>query len=187
MIMKKIITITSLILFSLSASAAEVVAWKIIPTQSKIDFKVSQDGSNIVGYFKKFDGKINFDKNQLAKSNVAIDIDMSSIVVSLAEAGGTVQSPEWLSAKAFPKATFVTDKFSSKGKSFRADGILTIKGKSVPTSLEFSFEEPSANKSRATGKVIIKRSAFGVGNSDVKKANGVQDEVEVSFVVNAEK
>jgi polyisoprenoid-binding protein YceI len=62
--MKKIITITSLILFSLSASAAEVVAWKIIPTQSKIDFKVSQDGSNIVGYFKKFDGKINFDKKQ---------------------------------------------------------------------------------------------------------------------------
>lgn len=186
-IMKKLITITSLFLFSLSAFAADVASWKIIPTQSKIDFKVSQDGSNIVGYFKKFDGKINFDKNQLAKSKVAIDVDMSSVAVSLAEAGGTVQSPEWLSVKAFPKATFVADKFTSKGKSFRADGILTIKEKAVPTSLEFSFEEPSTNKARATGKVIIKRSSFGIGNSDVKKANGVGDEVEISFVVNAEK
>ncbi len=185
--MKKLITITSLFLFSLSASAADVTSWKIVPDQSKIDFKVSQDGSNIIGYFKKFDGKINFDKNQLSKSKVAIDIDMSSITVSLAEASGTVQSPEWLSVKAFPKATFVAEKFSSKGKYFLADGTLTIKGKSVPTSLEFSFEEPASNKAKATGKVIIKRSAFGVGNSDVKKANGVQDNVEVSFVVNAEK
>ncbi len=118
---------------------------------------------------------------------MAIDIDVTSVVVSLAEANGAVQSPEWLSAKAFPKATFTAEKFSAQGKNFRADGNLTIKGKTVPATLEFAFEESAPNKARATGKTIIKRNDFAVGNSDVKKANGVEDSIEVSFVVNAEK
>lgn len=185
--MKKLLTIFTAFYFTTSAFAADATAWKIAPTQSKLSFKVKQGGSDLVGYFKKFDGKINFDKNQLAKSKVAIDIDVSSVVVSLAEANGAVQSPEWLSAKAFPKATFTAEKFSAQGKNFRADGNLTIKGKTVPTTLEFVFEESAPNKARATGKTIIKRSAFAIGNSDVKKANGVEDAIEVSFVVNAEK
>ena len=188
--MKKLLTIFTAFYFTTSAFAADVTAWKIAPTQSKVSFKVKQDGADLVGYFKKFDGKINFDKNQLAKSKVAIDIDVSSVVVSLAEAHGAVQSPEWLSAKAFPKATFTAEKFSAQGaqgKYFRAEGNLTIKGKTVPATLEFAFEESAPNKARATGKTTIKRSDFAVGNSDVKKANGVENSIEVSFVVNAEK
>ena len=185
--MKKLFAIFAIFYFTTSAFAADITAWKIVPAQSKISFKVKQDGSDLVGYFKKFDGKINFDKNQLAKSKVAIDIDVTSVVVSLAEANGAVQSPEWLSAKAFPKATFTAEKFSAQDKYFRAEGNLTIKGKTVPATLEFAFEESAPNKARATGRTTIKRSAFAVGNSDVKKANGVEDAVEVSFVVNAEK
>ncbi|MBP7709595.1 MAG: YceI family protein [Rickettsiales bacterium] len=185
--MKKLLTIFAVFYFTTSAFAADVTTWKIVPTQSRIDFKVSQDGSNIVGYFKKFDGKINFDKNQLNKSKVAIEIDTNSVVVSLAEASRTLQNLEWLSTKAFPKATFSAEKFSGSGKNFKADGNLTIKGRTAPASLTFTFEESAPNKAHVVGKTTLKRSAFGVGNSDVKKANGVKDEVEVSFVVNAEK
>jgi polyisoprenoid-binding protein YceI len=72
--MKKFLTIAFTLLFSASVHAAEAPAWKIIPTQSKLNFKVQQDKSDIVGYFKKFDGQINFDKDQLAKSKVVIDV-----------------------------------------------------------------------------------------------------------------
>ncbi len=185
--MKRILITLATLVFATSAQASENLTWKIVPAQSKIEFKVAQDNSIISGSFKKFGGTINFDKAQLAKSKVAIDIDISSIAVSLAEANGTVQSPEWLSTKAFPKATFVADKFSAAGKNFRAEGILTIKGKSVPATLEFAFDEYNATKAHATGKTTIKRSSFAVGNSDVKKANNVKDEVEISFVVSAEK
>jgi polyisoprenoid-binding protein YceI len=185
--MKKILTILAAIFFTTSAQASENLAWKIVPAQSKIEFKVAQDSSTISGSFKKFGGTINFDKAQLNKSKVAIDIDTSSITVSLAEAAGTVQSAEWLSSKSFPKATFVAEKFTAVGKSFRADGNLTLKGKTVPAILEFSFDEYSAAKAHAVGKATIKRSAFAVGNSDVKKANGVKDEIEISFSITAEK
>lgn len=185
--MKIIITALTAILITFTAGAAEVPAWKINPAQSKIEFKVMQDASTITGSFKKFDGKINFDKAQLAKSKVAIDIDITSITLSFADAIATAQSQEWLATKTFPKATFVAEKFSAAKQGFRADGNLTIKGKTVPVVLEFSFDDYSTNKAKAIGKAMIKRSAFGVGNSDVKKANGVKDEIEVSFVLTAEK
>ncbi len=187
--MKRIITALTLILLSSTANtnAAEVPAWKINQTQSKLEFKLIQDSSTITGSFKKFDGKINFDKSHLAKSKVAIDIDTSSLTLSFADAVATAQSTDWLSTKIFPKASFVAAKFSAVGKSFKAEGNLTIKGKTVPAIVEFSFEEYSASKAKAVGKAMIKRSAFGVGNSDVKKANGVKDEIEISFVVVAEK
>jgi polyisoprenoid-binding protein YceI len=69
--MKKILTILSIFLLSISASnAAENVApaWKIDQSKSKIEFKVAQDSSNISGSFKKFSGKINFDPAQLKTS-----------------------------------------------------------------------------------------------------------------------
>lgn len=185
--MKKILITLAAIFISTSTNAADSIAWRIVQDQSKIEFKVSQDSSTISGSFAKFNGRISFDKDRLARSKVIMDIDTSSIIVSLSEAAGTVQSPEWLSTKAFPKATFVAEKFSAKGKSFIADGTLTIKGKSVPTTLEFSFDEYSKNKAHAVGKTTIKRSAFGIGNSDVKKANGVEDAVEISFEITAER
>ncbi len=185
--MKKILIIFAVIFFVTSAQAAENMAWKIIPAQSKIEFKVAQDSSIISGSFAKFGGTINFDKTQLSKSKVVINIDTSSVTASLSEAAGTLQSPEWLSTKAFPKAIFTAEKFSTAGKSFRADGNLTLKGKTVPLNLEFSFDEYSATKAHAVGKAKIKRSDFAVGNSDAKKANGVKDEIEISFSVTAEK
>ncbi len=185
--MKKIFLTGAIIIAANSAQASENLAWKIVPTQSKIEFKVLQDKSIVSGSFKKFDGKINFDKNQLAKSKVTIDIDTSSVNVSMSEAASTIQSPDWLSTKAFPKATFSADQFNLSGKTYRANGTLTIKGKAVPTTLEFTFGEYSSNKAHATGKALIKRSAFDVGSSDVKKANGVKDEVEINFVITAEK
>lgn len=185
--MKKLLTILATIYCTTSANAAEIAAWKIIPDQSKIEFRVAQDASSISGSFRSFNGKINFDKNQLAQSKVMIEIDTSSVTASTIEASGSIQRPEWLSTKAFPKAIFTAEKFTSTSdkKIFHADGNLTLKGKSIPTSIDFTFQEYSGAKAIAVGKTTIKRSAFGVGDSDTKKANGIKDDVEITFTVSA--
>jgi len=187
--MKKLFVIIVLTFFASTAIAAESTAWKIISEKSKLNFKVQQDKSDIVGYFKKFDGQINFDKDQLDKSKVIIDIDTSSIVISLTEAQSAIQGSEWLSTKAFPKATFSAAKFVllKDKKTYRADGDLTIKSRTFPISLDFTFNEYSATKANATGKTHIQRSVFTVGNSDIKKANNVSDDVEVTFSITATK
>jgi len=173
-----------------SKDGIEASEWKIIPENSKIMFQATQDNSPISGSFKKFDGKIIFDKNLLNKSSVEINIDTTSADTSFAEGLETLKSAEWLATLAFTKATFKADKFitlPSTTKTYQGNGTLTIKGKSVPTTIEFTFPEYGVAKARAEGTATIKRSAFGIGNRDVKKANGVQDSVKVYFVIEAEK
>jgi len=189
--MKKILTSFSIFFLTFSiAQAAENAApeWKIIPAASKIEFKVAQDNSYVSGSFKKFSGKINFDPKQLKTSKVAIEIDVTSVNASLASASETLQTPAWFSSKAFPKAIFTATKFSTKdNKNFRAEGELTIKGKSLPTVLDFTLPEFSANKAHAIGTAKIKRSAFAVGDADPKKANNVADDVTITIDIAAER
>ncbi len=181
--MKKLILITTLLLTPALSSAAD---WKIIPDKSKIEFATMQNSTKITGSFKKFDAKIDFDQAQLKSSKVTIAIDMTSLATSLSDATSTLQTAEWLAVKAFPKATFSADKFVKiSDKKFNAMGSLTIKDKSVPANLEFSFSEYSAKKAVATGLVTIKRSDFTIGAKDPANAHGVQDDVVVTFVVNA--
>ncbi len=184
--MKKASLITALFLVvPFISSAAE---WKIIPEQSKIEFRATQNASIISGSFKKFSGKINFDPAQLKTSKVEIEIDMSSVEASLSDAVETLKKPDWLSIKIFPKATFFTDKFTKiSDKKFSAEGKLVIKDKSVPTKLEFALEEYSPSKARAVGSLAIKRSDFAIGAKDPTNAHGVKDEVTVAFVIAAVK
>ena len=170
-------------------AAATVDEWKIIPSKSKLEFRAIQENSSITGSFKKFDGKINFDKNQLTKSKIQIDIDTTSIDISFNEALETIKNAAWLSVQTFPKATFTATRFTnlSAQKTFRADGMLTIKDKTIATPVEFILEEYSQTNARAVGKTTIKRSAFLVGDRDPKKANGVKDEIEITFTINAER
>ena len=184
--MKKLALVTAVLLaIPYISSAAD---WKIVPEKSKIEFKATQNNATVSGSFKKFSGKINFDQAQLKTSKVEIEIDTNSVEASLSDAAPTLKTPEWLSPKAFPKATFVADKFTKiSDKKFSADGKLTIKDKSIPTKLEFTFDEYSATKAVANGSVTIKRSDFMIGAKDPANAHGVKDEVVVSFVVNAVK
>jgi len=188
-LMKKFLTIFTTLFFSISANAADLApAWKIIPAKSKIEFKVAQDNSSISGSFKKFSGKINFDPAQLKSSKVEIEIDVASVDASLASASETLQGAAWFAAKAFPKAIFTASKFTSlDNKNFRAEGTLTLKGKSLPVNLDFTLAEFSKTKAHAIGKAIINRSSFLVGDADPKKANGVANDVTITIDIAAEK
>ncbi len=170
-------------------SASRVGEWKIIPSKSNISFQAKQEDSVISGKFKKFNGKIIFDKNLLSKSSVEMNIETSSIEMPFAEALATVSGGDWLAISSFPKAIFKADKFValSTSQSFEGNGNLTIKGKTVPAKITFAFPQYDSSHARAEGSVSIKRSDFGIGSRDAKKSNGVADEVLINFVIEAEK
>ena len=173
-----------------SAEKSPIVReWKIIPSKSKIEFKASQDKTDISGSFKKFSGKINFDSSQLQSSTVQIEIDTTSVDTTFSEAADVIQGAVWLATKAFPTAIFKSEKFTAlpDKKSFRSNGTLTIKGKTLPVVLDFTLKEYSTTNAHAVGSAVIKRSAFGIGENDHKKANGVKDDVIVTIDVAAER
>jgi polyisoprenoid-binding protein YceI len=171
------------------STTPRIAQWKIIPAKSSLEFKADQENSSVKGSFKNFSGEIYFDKNQLSKSKISIEVDTSSVDTSFAEALDTLKSAAWLGVQGFPKATFTAEKFTaiSASQAFRADGVLTIKEKSSPISIEFTLEEYSKTNARAVGKTTFKRSLFNIGDRDFRKANGVKDDIEINFTVSAER
>lgn len=189
--MKKLLTICVVFLYAAAAARASEnkdLQWNLIQSKSKIGFQVAQDKAIISGSFKKFNGKINFDPKRLKGSKIEIEIDISSIETSLPSASETLQNATWFASKNFPKATFLSNSFSAIDKDkFHVDGNLTIKGKSLPATLDFNLIEYGKNVAHVSGKAKIKRSSFGVGDGDPAKANGVAEEVAINFEIFADR
>lgn len=167
---------------------SKVPSWQIIPEQSSIRFEATQNNGNISGSFSEFDGSIKFHPYHTNQSKIEITVDTGSVNTSFSEALAIVKNSTWLAVDAFPKAIFKADQFVNMNTTrFRSIGTLTIKGKTIPINLDFNLDEFSDTTAKASGVVTIKRSAFGVGDRNVAKANGVKDDVKVIFKIAAKK
>lgn len=180
----KAIIATSL-LFPMVA-LADASHWQIIPTESQLTFTGTQNAAPVKGEFKKFSGDIIVDPNDYKQSKIDIIVDIGSLSASYADLVTTLVAPDWFDAKLFPKAEFKADNFEKTGENnYLAHGNLTIRDKTVPVTLTFTTEQPSANKGIVTGSTTLKRSAFGVGQGDWASTDEIKDEVTVNFKVSA--
>ncbi len=183
--MKKLFSLIIINLFiaNQAFAANKITTWQILPAQSKIEF-IANNSSVISGSFNKFAGMIAFDKADLKNSQVIINIDLNSLKTSFNGADDKLRTKEWLDIKGFPAAQFKSEKFSQVNKDqFHCDGSLQLKGVKMPVGLDFYFREYSNSKATAAGIAKISRSAFGVGDKDEKKAEGVKDMVEIKFII----
>ncbi len=100
----------------------------------------------------------------------------------------TLKSTDWFDTKLFPKAIFKASSFVLvSGKTYQANGTLTLRDKTQPVILEFTLETYDAHTARVKGKTTIKRSLFGVGQGDWSKTDAVKDDVLVEFVLAAKR
>ena len=163
--------------------------WKVDTQTSSVFFNTKQNNSSVSGSFKNFEGKILFNPQDLESSAVSVDIYMPSITCSINDSIEVLKTAEWLNLAQFSRANFTATSFSRTTiqNQFIAKGTLTLKGKSLPTNLTFNLLRYSDIEASATGFFTIKRSDFGIGNSNPEKANGVKDDVEIKFTINAKK
>jgi polyisoprenoid-binding protein YceI len=163
-------------------------AWKIVPDRSSLTFAATQNGAPVKGQFKKFDGEINFDFNQLKDNKVKIIVDMNSLTTSYADLTSTLKTPDWFDMKIFPEAVFEASQFEKTGTNqYAAKGTLTIRDKSVPIDMTFTADQSSANSAIIKGSTTLRRTAFGVGQGEWASVSEIKDDVKVDFVVNATK
>lgn len=182
--MKKILLSAALIFFSFCANAND--HFNIDSAKSKIEFKAMQNDSAITGSFSRFSGSVDFDPIMLRNNKIQLEIDISSINTSLADATSLLKTKEWLALADFPKAYFVADKFTKISENkYSALGNLTIKNKVAPAKIEFVLHEYSTSRAKATGTAVIKRSSFEIGEADPANAHGVKDDIYINFAVEA--
>lgn len=177
-----------LFVFPLSSLAVSVPSWEIIPDESSITFTATQNNAPVTGKFTKFTGDIQVDPNQLKDSHVKIVVDMNSLSTSYQDLTATLITPDWFNTKLFPKAVFVSSQFTKTGdKTYRVDGMLTIRDKSVPVTLILIEDNDSGTKAHVHGSTELKRNDFGVGQGEWAATKEVKDEVKVDFVLSASK
>ena len=137
---------------------------------TQIGFSVLRMGyTNIAGWFRKFDGEVMFDADNVANSSVKATIMTSSIDTGFGRRDDHLRSPAFFNAKEFPEMTFVSTKVEKTGaKTGTMTGDLTMLGVTKPVTLDVVFNRmaahPRNNKVYAgfSASGTIDRTAFGM-------------------------
>jgi polyisoprenoid-binding protein YceI len=170
-------------------------AYTIDQTHTSVVFRVSHLGfSNYTARFKKASAQLQFDPNNLAASNVTVNVDTKSIETdfpNVAEHDFNAQltGEQWLDAAKHPQITFRSTKVEVTGpRTMRIHGDLTLRGVTRPMVLDARFNggyagHPLDKNARIgfSAHGTLKRSEFGIsyGIPEPGSTFGVGDEVEV--------
>jgi len=158
--------------------------YEIDPEHFSVAFKVQHAGlADIVGLFTEAEGSFVFDEEALTVGDIKIEIDADSIFTGHKKRDRHLRSGDFLSAKEFPKITFVGTGATKTGpKIGEITGDLTLRGvtKPVTLSVEWVSAGPYMFSSREyrvgiNARTTLKRSDFGM--TYMVEQNGVGNEV----------
>jgi polyisoprenoid-binding protein YceI len=179
-------------------TAAAVRTWTIDAAHTTVEFAVKHMMFTTVrGRFKAFTGTITIDENHPDRSKVEVDIDASSIDTGVADRDTHLRSADFLDAEHHPRITFrstnVEGAHKAAGDRFKVQGELSIRGTSIPVTLDASFEgagkDPWGNeKAGFSARTEIDRREWGLTwnqaleTGGILVANAVKIEIEAQAV-----
>jgi polyisoprenoid-binding protein YceI len=124
---------------------AKVTTWQIDPSHSSVEFAVKHMMFTTVrGRFKKLTGTIHVDEENPDRSSAIVEIDAASIDTGSPDRDEHLRSADFLDVENFPTIIFESKRIegahAKPGDHFRVGGNLTIRGRSVPVTLDATFE-----------------------------------------------
>lgn len=167
-----------------AVSAMAATAWQVVPEKSRIAFSGTHAGRSFAGTFQSWQADIAFDPADLASSKALVTVDLSSAVTGDATYDKTLPTVDWFNISAVAQSTFATDRITTadEGKSFTAEGKLSIRGVEVPVTLAFSFAE-SGDEAQLEGTATLKRLDFGIGKGSDAEGSWVSLDIPVTVSV----
>lgn len=156
-----------------TAATAAPTLWTVNADDSRVELSGIVNGEPRTVTLPSLSGTITFDPDNLEATTIAVDIPITGISDTLAEAVSTLKSASWFDAKSYPLATYsadgieLTDPEAAKQTDFTANGTLTLKGveKQVPITFTFDDDVPTADSqtTAATATAAINRLDFDIG------------------------
>jgi len=175
-----------LALFALAAPA-QAAHWTVDAAKSKLGFSVSWSNEPFVAVFKSWKADIDFDPADLAHARVVATIELASELSDSPDSDDGLKGALGFAVDKFPAARFEADKFTRLAdSSYVADAKLTIRGVTRPVSLPFKLAF-DGNRVHMTGKTVMIRTDFGIGQGEWAAAQPVAHEVTVSVDLTATK
>ena len=158
--------------------------WIMDEAESKIEFAGVQKGKSFTGHFTDFDALINFNPDELGGSSVKVVIDMASAEAGDEERNESLPGKDWFNVKAFPEAVFESSAFSFvSGSEYTAQGMLTIRGNSLPVTLPFTLTINGDSAEMTSDGLTLDRTNYGVGQGVWSKGEWVDKTVAVNIRV----
>jgi polyisoprenoid-binding protein YceI len=154
----------------LAPVAAAASTWNVDPDHSNIQFKVSHLGLvDVKGSFKKYQGSVNLDDKNIAKSSVNLTIEAASIDTGVEKRDEHLRTADFFDVAKFPTITFVSTKVTAAGKGkLKVAGDLTIYGKTKEVVLDVTgpskeLKDPWGHIRRGvSATTTINREDFGL-------------------------
>jgi polyisoprenoid-binding protein YceI len=143
-----------------TAAAGE---WTVAEDSSAVKFSAVQQGSRFNGTFRDFEAMIDFDASDPTAGSVVGIVQTGSVATRDHDRDATLQDPDWFDTGKHPEARFESQSIEAAGNGeFVANGELTIKGKTQPAAMRFTWEESESN-AHFVGTMKINRFDFNVG------------------------
>ena len=142
--------------------------YAIDKTHSEAAFQVRHLISKVRGRFADFDGAIEFDEEQPARSSVTFTIQAASIDTSTPDRDAHLRSEDFFAVDKYPTITFVSTSVTPKGKdAFEVAGDLTMRGVTKAIVLPVAYlgqaADPWGNQKVAfEGEITLNRKDFGL-------------------------
>ena len=167
--------------------------YAIDKTHSEAAFQVRHLISKVRGRFADFDGTIEFDEEQPARSSVTFTIQAASIDTSTPDRDAHLRSEDFFAVDQHPTITFVSTSVTPRGAdAFEVAGNLTMRGVTraivIPVAYLGKAVDPWGNQKVAfEGELTLNRKDFGLNWNAAIEAGGflVGDEVKISLSIQA--
>lgn len=164
---------------------AAAATWTVDHKKSSISFGGQHMGREFTGRFNGWTADIRFDPAKPADSRVRVVIDLASAKTGDAMYDKTLPTADWFDTAKTRQAVFEAASVRQKGpNAYEADGKLTIRGKSVPVRLPFTLKI-NGKSAVMDGKVVLKRTAWGIGQGSDAAGEWVSLDIPVQVHVEA--
>ena len=174
-----------------TATATTARTYTVDTSHSEAAFQVRHLVTRVRGRFTEFEGTIQADEQDPARSSVKVTIQAASIDTDQPDRDAHLRSADFFKADEFPTLSFASTSIAAAGgDTYTVVGNLTIRGVTLPVIVPVSFlgtaTDPWGNKRAGfEAEFTINRKDFGLTWNAALEAGGVLvgDEVEIEVEV----
>jgi len=174
-----------MMLICASAARAAPALYSVDAAKSTLEFAFVQAGAQNKGRFPKVAVNFNFDADNHAASRLDVTVDVAALDSGDKERDDTLRDVDLFDVAKFPEARFAASQIAKTAAGgYEAAGTFLLRG--VTRALRVPFTLRSATEQGRpvlymTGKTLIKRLDFGVGQGDWKSTEWVGNDVNITF------
>lgn len=163
--------------------------WNIDRAHTNVTFNIRHFFTPVVGKFKAYTIDLNFDPENLAESNVSVEIDVTSVDTGNSNRDNHLQSGDFFETEVHPKMTFTSSSITKTGdNTYVMAGELKIKDVAKQVEIPFTLlgvqDHPTRENTLVAGfesSFTLNRLEYGVGSGNWVSTAVVSDELTVNL------